>query len=101
MTCYKAVFGDQITQNDTNNICDHCFDSGAATTLDAAGTDLTGSPHGSRGLSPATVRRLLGIINLLSVPTCLPLAGGAILVGIGCIALAWRGALPAILPGDE
>jgi hypothetical protein len=101
MTCYKAVFGDQVTQNDTNNICDHCFDSGAASTLDAAGTDLTGSSHSSRGLSPATVRRLLGIINLLSVPTCLPLAGGAILVGIGCIALAWRGALPAILPGDE
>lgn len=101
MTCYKAVFGDRVTQNDTNNICDHCFDSGAASTLDAAGTDLTASPQSSRGLSPATVRRLLRIVNMLSVPTCLPLAGCAILVGIGCIALAWRGALPAILPGDE
>jgi hypothetical protein len=103
MTCYKAVFGDRVTQNDNDNICDHCFECGAPSTPDAAGTDLTASPDidASRGLAPATVRRLLGIINFFSIPTCLPLAGCAILVGIGCVALAWRGALPAVLPGDE
>jgi RyR domain len=35
------------------------------------------------------------------MPACVPIAVGAIVLGIAGIALGWWGVLPAILPGDE
>lgn len=92
---------EQVTQDDFHNNCDHCFSCGPPSILPAAGADLMTASHTDRGLAPATTRRVLGVINMFCIPTCLPLAGCAILAGIACVALAWRGALPAILPGDE
>jgi RyR domain len=47
------------------------------------------------------MRRILSIINLLSVPSCLPVVFAAVLLGIACEGLGWWRVLPAILPGDE
>ncbi len=53
------------------------------------------------GLSPATIRRLLGTINSLSIPSCIPIAACVLLVGTLCVAAGWWTALPATLAGDE
>jgi RyR domain len=62
---------------------------------------LTPSSVAEQGLAPATVGRLLRIVYFLSVPSCVPIAVCAILLGIACVALGWWRVLPAILPGDE
>jgi hypothetical protein len=53
------------------------------------------------GLNPAAVRRLLGAVNALSIPSCVPLVVGALLVGTAGVAAGWWTVLPATLVGDE
>jgi hypothetical protein len=59
------------------------------------------TPPPLAGLRPATVRRLIRVIDLLSIPSCLPLAACALIAGILCIGAGWWAALPATLTGDE
>jgi hypothetical protein len=59
------------------------------------------TPRSGGGLPPAAVRRLLGAINALSIPSCLPLVVFALLIGTAGVAAGWWTVLPATLAGDE
>jgi RyR domain len=59
------------------------------------------TPRSGGGLPPAAVRRLLGAVNALSIPSCLPLVVFALLVGTASVAVGWWTVLPATLAGDE
>jgi RyR domain len=74
---------------------------GAGATCDAAGAGLTQPLVARRGLAPPAVRRLIGLVNSLSLPACIPIAACVGLLGIACVAVGWWRVLPAILPGDE
>jgi hypothetical protein len=62
---------------------------------------LRQSAAARRGLAPPAVRRLIGLVNVVSLPACIPFAACVVLLGIACVALGWWRVLPAILPGDE
>jgi hypothetical protein len=59
------------------------------------------TPRSAGGLAPATVRRLLGAVNALSIPACVPLVVCALLIGTAGVAAGWWTVLPATLAGDE
>ncbi len=54
-----------------------------------------------RGVGSASVHRMVGTLDFLSFPSCVPIAACAILLGTACVATGWWRVLPANLPGDE
>jgi hypothetical protein len=68
-----------------------------------AGSEMVGqqTSRPAGGLAPATVRRLLGVVDTLSIPSCVPWVVCALFIGTASVAAGWWTVLPATLAGDE
>jgi hypothetical protein len=60
-----------------------------------------GNPTPAHGFRPATIKRILGLLNELTVPTCIPATVALLVLGILTIAVGWCISIPPTLPGDE